>query len=295
MEQILWWELSWANLKFVWTLRGKNPLRVGPCLLVHKYPLERRSCFWINGKDDQEVCCFCLRFFICHEMILAIGIPLHRHCVKVSKRKMKAIKLRWVQIQVLPRWIFSEYFILDKYSNNNLIKRKRAASQIGLVPAKLFHLFAQASAWTAQVICCPSVGLYFDISINYAKHSGVATRTFLSAFGSMSWKQWAESETWIQEEIKWKSTEKSSCSLSAGSEKSFSEIFLAPLKFDLEVGRYSENIEQWHFQKELCWFLVLKNLLATFWKVDTEIHNPDRCNKSYEELSGARIFEHLWN
>lgn len=106
-------------------------------------------------------------------------------------------------------WFFS---ILDKYSNNNWIKRMRAASQIRWVPAKFFHLFTQASAWTAQVICCPSMGLYFDISINYAKHPGVATCTFLSAFSSMSWKQWAKSETWIQEETKWKSTEKSSCS-----------------------------------------------------------------------------------
>lgn len=82
------------------------------------------------------------------------------------------------------------------------MKRMRAASQIRLVPAKLFHLFTQASAWTAQVICCPSMGLYFDISINYAKHSGVATCTFLSAFSSMSWEQWAKSETRLQQEIK---------------------------------------------------------------------------------------------
>lgn len=156
------------------------------------------------------------------------------------------------------------FSIVDKYSNNNLMKRMRAASQIRLVPAKLFHLFTQASAWTAQVICCPSMGLYFDISINYAKHSGVATCTFLSAFSSMSWEQWAKSETRLQQEIKWKSTEKSSCSPSAGS-----EIFLIPLKFHLGRGKDSENIEQWHFQKELCWLLVLKNPLAMFWKVDT--------------------------
>lgn len=91
----------------------------------------------------------------------------------------------------------------------------------------------------------------------------------------MSWKEWAKSETWIQEQIKWKSTVKSLSSPrspSAGSERSVRESLLIPLNVDLGGGRDSENTEQWHFQKELVLFLVMrKNLLPTLKKVAINI------------------------
>ena len=124
------------------------------------------------------------------------------------------------------------------------------------------HLCGRLKSSAAQVGFCILIS-----KLIMSRALLLAPCTFLSTFGSMSWKEWAKSEKWIQEQIKWKSTEKSlssPCSPNTGSGKILCETLLIPLKFDLGEGIDSENIEQWYFQKEWFWFLVLATILSTF-------------------------------